>query len=459
MRLLSLCLTCVFLFSAYKQNRPAPEVIEDPVDYYSQDDMEKDFGDDTLTDEQADGDLSIWSYTDEFSIIVDEYINAHPDSNINPDYTIYGTDRYQEQLEIALTGVWDDCPDIFVIESSYAYDYIKGEFSEYCLPYKDLGIDVDAKAKDAQISQYLLESGSNINGDIVAMSYQSDAGLIFYRRSIAKEVWGFDDEQSVRNKIGGLSGGWDDFMNASKELHDKGYCMFSSMDDMWNIVEDSGYEPWVDAFGNKCINTEREEYLDLAKEMINNNYVHPDEYSWTGEWFDGMRKDSDVFAYAGPEWFLDYVLIPNAEETSGDWGACLPPYGFYWGGSYIFVNKDLDDSKKAAVRDLLEWATLDCTENGLQYKICNGEIEYFSEGACVPSEKVMLNSVRNKEFLNGQEVNSMFAIASNIAYADSFGLNDEYFAAMWKDYANRYAKGEIDKETVISEMLSCLEGY
>ena len=46
--------------------------------------------------------------------------------------------------------------------------------------------------------------------------------------------------------------------------------------------------------------------------------------------------------------------------------------GFFWGGSWVLANKDTKVPK--AVGEIIEWITLDASENGLQYYWANGTL-------------------------------------------------------------------------------------
>ena len=80
-------------------------------------------------------------------------------------------------------------PDIYCIGSGHVMEYIHGDMAMYATPYRDLGIDVESLAKEADIPRYVIDMGSNADGQVVALSYQGTGGAFIYRRSIAKTVW------------------------------------------------------------------------------------------------------------------------------------------------------------------------------------------------------------------------------------------------------------------------------
>ena len=76
-----------------------------------------------------------------------------------------------------------------------------------------------------------------------------------------------------------------------------------------------------------------------------------------------------VFAFLGPAWLINYVMINHSDNTFGDWAVTSAPVGFFWGGTWIMANKDSD--VKDAVGQIIEWITLDTSDTGLQYLWAN----------------------------------------------------------------------------------------
>ena len=55
-------------------------------------------------------------------------------------------------------------------------------------------------------------------------------------------------------------------------------------------------------------------------------------------------------------------MAGQAGDTVGDWRVCTPPVGFFWGGTWVLANKDTDQAE--GVAELIEWITLDSSEDG-----------------------------------------------------------------------------------------------
>ena len=172
--------------------------------------------------------INVMSFTDEVPGMITKYMEAHPDvaAKYDVNTTIIATTDglYQPALDQALQAGGADAPDIYCAESAFVLKYCQGDAAEFAATYEDLGIDVAAATKAADIAQYTIDIGTRpSDGKLVGLGYQATGGAFIYRRSIAKDVWGTDDPAVVAEKIGAGSGSWDKFFEAAKELKAKGY--------------------------------------------------------------------------------------------------------------------------------------------------------------------------------------------------------------------------------------------
>ena len=106
--------------------------------------------------------------------------------------------------------------------------------------------------------------------------------------------------------------------------------------------------------------------------------------------------------------------------------------------------------KAEFVRDFINWVTLDCTEDGLQYKWANGTLN--GEGGtkdCVASGTVMAMSNGELDFLGGQNMFDAFVPANAYANGKNLTQYDETINTAWRDAVRQYAHGEVDRDTAI----------
>lgn len=404
--------------------------------------------------------INLWAFTDEVPGMVKKYVDSHPD--FAKKYTIKETiiatteGAYQPALDQALSGGGKDAPDIYCAEAAFVLKYTQGEASKYAAPYKDLGIDVDANIKAADIAQYSVDIGTNPSGDVVGLGYQATGGAFIYRRSIAKDVFGTDDPKTIQEKLGAGTNGWDKFYDAAEELKAKGYGIISGDGDLWHAVENSSDKGWI-VDEKLHIDSEREAFLDLSKKLKDNNY-HNDTEDWKDAWFGDMKGEGtkEIFGFFGPAWLINYTMAPNCggtkagEGTYGDWAVCEPPVGFFWGGTWLLANKD--SKNKEAVGEILEWITLDATKDGLQYMWANGTYDPEKPTKdCVASGTVMAMSDGSVDFLGGQNMFDVFVPANKFANGKNLTPYDETINKYWRDQVRQYTAGNKSRADALKD--------
>ena len=402
--------------------------------------------------------INVYAFTDEVPNMLQKYIDMHPEFGYELNTTIIATTdgAYQPALDQALASGGADAPDLYCAEAAFVLKYTQGDASGYAAPYADLGIDVDAKLKEADIAQYSVDIGTNPDGQVVALGYQATGGAFIYRRSIAKDVFGTDDPAEISKAIGGGSGSWDTFFEAAEQLKAKGYGIISGDGDLWHAVENSSDTAWI-VDGKLNIDPKREEFLDLSKKLKDNGY-HNDTQDWQDAWFADMQGvgEKPIFGFFGPAWLINYTMAPNCggsavgEGTYGDWAVCEPPIGFFWGGTWLLANKD--SAKKDAVKQLIEWVTLDSSDTGLQYYWANGTMVEGEVGTkdCVASGTVMSKSDGAVDFLGGQNMFDVFVPANSYANGKNLTQYDETINQYWRDAVREYTAGNLSREDAIA---------
>lgn len=398
--------------------------------------------------------INLWSFTNEVPGMVEKYIELNPE--YGEDYTvvctIIGTSNggYQPALDAALEAGGDIAPDIYTAESGFVIKYTQGSMSSYAMPYEDLGIDVDGEIEAAQIAQYTIDAGTNNSGDIVGLAYQSTGGAMIYRRSVAIDVFGTDDPEEIEEIVGGGSGSWDDFWDAAAVCADNGVAIVSSDGDLWHPIAGSS-ESWIK---NGELNTDsgKFDFFDISYELSANGWTNGTT-DWSEEWYADIAGEGDrpVFCYFGPAWLINYVMVGNCGDTYGDWAVCTPPVGFFWGGTWLMANKDTD--QKDGVAELLEWITLDCSTDGLQYLWANNLLNDYSSNDTVASATVMAMSDGTSGFLGGQDMFDVYIAANEFATADNMTEYDDdidaYLRSAVNEYTNPYNTYYGDLDAVI----------
>ena len=404
--------------------------------------------------------INVMSFTDEVPNMINRYVETHPDfaDKYEIKTTIIATTDglYQPALDQALAQGGADAPDIYCAESAFILKYSQGDASAFAATYKDLGIDVDAMIKDADIAQYSVDIGTRpSDGEVVGLGYQATGGAFIYRRSIAKDVWGSDDPAVVEEAIGAGTQSWDKFFEAAAALKAKGYAIVSGDGDIWHAIENSSDAGWI-VDGKLNIDPKREAFLDLSLKLKENGY-HNDTQDWTEAWYADMQGtgEKEVLGFYGPAWLINYVMAGNSggekpgEGTYGDWAVCAPNVGFFWGGTWVLANKDTKNAD--AVAELIKWITLDCTEDGLQYGWANGTWS-GEQGTkdTVASGTVMAMSNGELDFLGGQNMFDVFVPANAYANGTNLTQYDETINNYFRDAVRQYTSGEMSRDDAIT---------
>jgi len=196
--------------------------------------------------------------------------------------------------------------------------------------------------------------------------------------------------------------------------------------------------------------------FDIAKELYENNYTN-DAEAWSGAWFADISGSGDrpAFSFLGPAWLINYVMAGNSGDTYGDWAIAVPPAGFNWGGTWVVPAKDMNPEAAEGIRELLEWITLDATENGLQYHWAAGTLFPGSETKdAVASGVVMANADGTIPFLGGQDMFDVFIPAGAYADGSLFTQYDEQINGWFLDDAvMHYARGDMTREEALEAFM------
>ena len=421
--------------------------------------------DNPINEEPEPVEINLLGWTDEQARMIEKYIETHPDCGIKVIFKQVETTngQYTSFLDEALTGKSDEfVPDIYSAESAFVKHYSSGAMGQYALPYTDLISGLSSKILSAQIAEYTVNLGKNSSGDVVGLAYQTTGGAFIYRRSVAKQVFGTDNPELVSNAIGGGSGSWTKFFEVAETCNDKGIAILSGDASLWHPVEGSAEKGWV-VDGKLHIDSKREAFLDYSKNLYVNGWTNKTE-EWSEDWKADIqgKGEKPVLGFFGPAWLINYSMEPacnkdddgNVINNDTDWAICDAPVGFLWGGTWMFVNKNLkaDTSEEGkrkleAIQKIIEWITLDTTEEGLQYQWANGLINNAKD--TVASKVVMEKSDGTLDFLNGQNMFDYFIPANEKAPSNLLTEYDEKINALWRFEVNKYAEGLTTREQAL----------
>ena len=353
---------------------------------------------------------------------------------------------YQDKLDqdlLAQSGnSGDDLIDMFLFEADYALKYVN---SDYTMDVKSIGLTDDDLS---QMYQYTKDICTDSTGALKGVSWQATPGLFAYRRSIAKDVLGSDDPDTVQAAVAD----WDKFAATAAAAKDKGYFMLSGYDDSYRTFSNNVAGPWVDANNKIVIDDNLMKWVDQTKDFTDKGYNEGSSL-WNDAWAKGQSAAGKVFGYFYSTWGINFTLKGNAgDDGFGDWGVCEGPQSYYWGGSWLAAATGTDNPNLVA--DVMKFMT--CNADTMT-AITNDTQDYTNNMAAM---NAIASSDYKSDFLGGQNHIALFAAAapkidmSNISAYDQ-GLN-ESFQAAFKDYFT----GAVDKDTALNNFYTAaIEKY
>ncbi len=409
--------------------------------------------------------LNVWSFTNELEgMITKYYLPKHPEVKIN--FTIYPTDggEYTNHVDtlLAADAASADAPDVFTLEAAFVKKYTNSDWTadlkELGFTDEDFAIALPAMREIGQDTRTGVQKG---------LSWQSTPGSLMYRADLAEKYLGVKSPEEMAEKVKD----WDTFMETAEELKEasNGACkMFVGPGDIFNAAKYDRKQGWV-VDGKLVIDDSLLDELDLLKTSYEED-LDAKGTAWTETWFAGMNGTNEILCYLLPTWGLHYTLKPNcvpgadgsmsddeikklSDENNGTfglWRMTQPPVPYSWGGTWIAANAAkvaaADDAKKAAIKDLINFFTLD--EDFLyQYAKDSGDFV----GSKTVVEKIVAEGGTPNPFLGGQDHYSIFADAAAIASGKTWTEYDETIDRLWNDEATLpYIRGEKTLEDALA---------
>lgn len=293
--------------------------------------------------------LNVWAFTDELKVVIDDFKAKHPDVNVK--FTVIPSEEYPTKLRPVLkTGV--GAPDVFLGEMSAVKKWTDTGFWD---DLETIAPEMTSKYV-SQSPKYVVDMGKNKDGKIVAMSWQATPGGFYYRRSLAKQIFGTDDPAAISDLLSTN----EKFIEAAKKVRDASggkVRMLTGFQDYEWIVRADRKNPWVNGSNELVIDPAMENYFEFSKVLRKEN-LEAKVAQWTPAWFGSMNKD-DIFGYFLPTWGLHYVLKSNAKDTAGDWALAKGPASYYWGGTWMGIYSK--SPNKELAKELLNMLCVDDT--------------------------------------------------------------------------------------------------
>lgn len=307
------------------------------------------------------GKLVVWT----LAVDLEEFGKKFKEKNpgVEMEVVVIAPGDYPTKVETALLG-GDSSVDIIVGEPKMLKSMFEAEF------FANLD-DFGAQDYAGKIVDYVWNVGKDDAGIQRAISYQITPIGFYYRRDIAKTVFGYDDPESV----GKLFADYATIIKTGETLKEAGYRIFASDAETQHF---KGQSSWV-VDGALNIDQQRYDFMDLTTQLYQKDLTAY-AAAWTAPWYQAMsgpvpildastqwgtddmnvwdkesfaasaekysRGTTEIFAYGLPAWGV-LTLRDNVGETAGKWGVCGGPAYGYDGGTYIGIS-ELSKNKELA---------------------------------------------------------------------------------------------------------------
>jgi|SRR5690625_4413124 len=392
-------------------------------------------------------DLTITSFTDELQDVIDIFEEEH---DVDVELQIIPTENYTTTLQPALES-GKGAPDVFTGEIVYLKQWIEQDYWE-TLSQDPYNVD---EWEDDYID-YVWDLGINTSGDLKAVSWQTTPGGIYYRRSIAEEVFGTDEPE----EIGEILSTMDGVMEAGEKLKEKNYRLFPDEGSIQEFAMGQDPQPWINEDNELILSEARLSYFDYAKELRDQKYtaLAP---AWSPAWYesftgpinynvgwDEIDEDADtsdqteVFGVALPTWGLHSVLKESAEETAGDWAVTNGPTPYFEGGTWIGIYKESENKD-------LAFEFIKMLVNDAEFLE-----EWVSETGDVLSYLPVTEKIKDDfsdEFLGGQNHYTFFLEEAKKIDASIVTPYDQQIGDLFGTEVGNYVEGKATKEEAIEE--------
>lgn len=239
--------------------------------------------------------------------------------------------------------------DLFCLEADFASVYLD---SASTTTLAAVGID---ESELAGQYAYTKDIGKDSAGALKATTFQACPGGFAYRSDLAAKFLDAKTPEEMQAKVKD----WDTFLASAKtvkEASNGATKMTASLGGIWQVFASSRNEPWV--VDNKLVITkEVEDFLALAKTVVDEGYVDPAIAQWTNNWLPLGQTDATM-GYFVSTWGINETIIGTAAggeggATWGKWALCEGPQAFYWGGTWVTPSATGDNADLTA--DLIRY--------------------------------------------------------------------------------------------------------
>lgn len=325
------------------------------------------------------GEITVWTWWKPyFDESIADFNKTYP--NVKVNLTVMGWGDYVTKFETAKAS-GGALPDVAMAES-----YWWGRFLSYNNTFVDLStlgfnkIEIADAASNAVVDS---------DGKFVAIPQGVGLGAIWYRKDLAKEVFGTDDAAEIAGKYSSMQ---DFILNAGKEVKEKSGGKLTAFTNATDVTEAliasqvSAGNSYVDGDTLQVKENMASVYETLDK-ALKEGYIA----KVNGPAMDAAWASGKVVFFPSAGW-REGTIPANDKDGKGRWGVFAPPGGAYFRGGTAELIVDKGDPEKAELAALFikhrlysesgmrvnnKFGNLSAIKDIQQKKLTNGVNEYF----------------------------------------------------------------------------------
>ncbi len=430
-----------------ESSEPAADDAQEPADENN---------DDQTAAADLSGELVVWTLANDLISFADKFMETYPDVKV--ETIVIAPEDYPTKLQSALLGGETE-PDIIVGEPQMLGNWYEAGF------FEDLNqAPYNAQDYADQIVDYIWKIGQDENGIQRAISYQITPVAVYYRRDIAKDVFGTDDP----DEVGKLFADYTTILDTGYKLKDAGYRIFASDAEPGFFSGDSA---WV-IDGKLNVDQDRYDYMDLVTELYNNDLT-AFASQWAAPWYQAMSgpvpiltaetqwgtdemniwdadsfaaategaDTAEVFAFVLPSWGV-VTMRDNVDDNAGKYGVCAGPSYQYNGGTFIGISAQSE-------RKELSWEFIKfCT---LSEETADWWIEYSQGDTVSLISALEKHKDDTNEIYGGQKLYQFFLGQAEHIDFSKITKYDKAINDAWGAAITAVKQGDKSKEDAVAE--------
>lgn len=382
--------------------------------------------------------------------MIEKFNEIYP--NIHIELVLVPGAEQQEKIMTMVNG-GEDVADLFTCRTQFVKAIVN---NPNC--YMDLSAaPFHADEWTDQIEDYVVGVGTDTSGALKALSWQCPVGGIYYRRSLAKEYFGTDDPK----EIGRLFESYDSMIEAARTIKEKSggtvYFDGNAVNDMILCGMSGAGGALIDNVlntGDKIVNL-----MEYTKTMYEEGLTGKCYKNDTGTV--SLTQNNQVFCYPTATWGLNYGIMNNYPDQSGDWAITSAPETFTAGGTYIGISKDTKYPEECYL-----FLKFILTNEEFVYDYATEFGDYVSNKAIqeklggLTEEELATLKLPIFEYLGGQNAYTYWnGELEKGVDSSAFSPYDEYFQNYLMAATEAYASGGITLEEALAQYKSDCQSY